>query len=321
MWQKNPIFTALLLLLFESLLWASEVIGSPFPQESAGFSGSVFVEQQTDCMAISDIRSALESVLERREESKYMIVTVVVSPTVEGYLSVLRVIERETGEILLEKTLSISEEECTDAHLVLKVMLEQFLTGFPIEKWKEKNAEKQVQAPLPAESVVQSPKVIVPLQWLFVLGIDSRWPRPSGDIELGLGIDAGARRHGVVSQIVFRAGWPERLEEGRYLESCLLLALGWRFSPSPTFIFQAEARTGPLRVSGIGYDKNYHHWLIMLEAQLSMLWRLGPLYIGPEAAVSPLLHTVHTTSGKKKDLPWIRAGILFRVPLGRSDLK
>ena len=59
----------------------------------------------------------------------------------------------------------------------------------------------------------------------------------------------------------------------------------------------------------------------LLEVQLSILWRLGPVYLGPEAAVSPLLHTVYTESGERKILAWIRLGILLGIPLGKTILK
>jgi RNA polymerase sigma factor (sigma-70 family) len=145
MWQDLPVVSGIVLLLLgmthTRIGMASAETDPRSPKEAAGITPTVFVEQQTDCMAISDIKSALASVLRDREESRHMIVTVVVSPTLDGAMAVLRAIGRETGEIHLERTLSIAPEECADAHLVLKVMLEQFLTDFPIEKWKEREAE------------------------------------------------------------------------------------------------------------------------------------------------------------------------------------
>jgi hypothetical protein len=288
-------------------------------QDEVGLSSGVFVEQQTDCMAIADIKTALAAVLTPREESKYMIVTVVVSPALDKTLAVLRAIDRETGEILLERTLRIAPEECTDAHRVLKVMLEQFLTGFPIEKWREKQAKKSVEVSKPPVVVLKTETA--PLNWLLLIGIDSRWPTPSGDLELSVGVDAGGKRHGILGQIAFRAGWPQPLGEGRYLETTGLLSLGWRFSPNEKLAVRAELRTGALLVSGIGYEKNYRQWLVMLEAQLSFLWSAGPVRIGPEIALSPLFYKVYTESGDREDLAWIRVGLLLCIPLGKTALK
>ncbi len=295
-----------------------------FPAEDAGHQPNIFVEQQTDCMEIADIKAALASVLESREESRFMIVTVVVSPTVGGSLAILRVIERETGEILLEKSLSIVPEECADAHLVLGVMVEQFFTSFPIEKWKEKQAPPP--PPPPLEPVTRTERVVVdrevmPLHWMFLIGVDSRWPTPSGSIELCLGVDAGAKRHGVIGHVLIRAGWPHPLGEGRYLETAALLALGWRFSASENRQLRLEIRAGTVRVSGLGYEQNYHEWLVLLEAQLSLLWRVGSVYLGPELAISPIFHSVHTATEEQEDLPWLRVGILLGVPLWKSRFR
>lgn len=282
---------------------------------------SIFVEQQTDCMSIDDIKASLHAVLDAREEASFMIVTVVVTPAVDGYLGVLRAIDRKTGEILLERTLSIAEEECGDAHRVLRVMLEQFLTGFPIEKWKE----RQVETPSPdSDRSVEQPaaaKEAAFLRWMMLMGLDSRWPTPNGDVEISFGVDAGAARHGIIGQAVVRGGWPRVLGEGRYLETTALMALGWRFTPNRRLMLRTELRVGTTRVSGLGYERNYHQWLVMLELQLSILWRVGAVYLGPEAAVSPLFHTVHNRAGDSEDVPWIRVGLVLGIPLGKNVIK
>jgi hypothetical protein len=323
MWPISRFVALVVSILIGSALAApvNAAGGAAVPAEAdVGHQPNIFVEQQTDCMEIADIKAALASVLDSREESPFMIVTVVVSPTVGGSLAVLRVIERETGEILLEKSLNIVPEECADAHLVLKVMLEQFFTGFPIQKWKEK------QAPSPPEPVVRTERVVVdqevmPLHWMLLMGVDSRWPTPSGSLEFGLGVGAGARHHGVIGHVLFRAGWPHPLGDGRFLETAALLALGWRFSASENRQLRLEVRAGAVRVSGLGYEKNYSQWLILLEAQLSLLWRLGSVYLGPELGISPLFHSVHTVSGDHEDLPWLRVGILLGVPLWKSRFR
>jgi hypothetical protein len=301
-------------------LFASDKTDVRPPDSGPEFLPNIFVEQQTDCMAVSDIKSSLVSVIKNREEFQYIIISVVVSPAVAGTLATLRVIARETGEILMERTLSILPEECVDAHLVLKVMLEQFLATFPIEEWKES------QAPSPSEIVVRTETVVVEkdrsfLNWLLLVGIDSRWPTPSGDIEIALGLDAGAKRHGLVGRLIARVGWPNPLGEGRQLETAALTALGWRFSPNEKLGLTIEIRTGALRVSGVGYEKNYHQWLVMVEAEFSVLWKIGPITLGPAVAVSPPIYTVYTDSGERADLPWIRLGMLLGIPLGKTELK
>lgn len=330
MWSISR-FVAIVVPVLYGLVLTRPLLAAGFAtahsQSVTGNRENLFVEQQTDCMEIADIKAALSSVLLSREESQFMIVTVVVSPTVGGSLAVLRVIERETGEILLEKPLSILPEECADAHLVLKVMLEQFFTGFPIEKWKERQSPPILPPP---EPVIRTQRVVVdrevmPLHWMFLMGLDSRWPTPSGSLELCLGVDAGAKHHGVIGHVLFRAGWPHPLGEGRYLETAAMLALGWRFSASENRQLRLEMRAGTVRVSGIGYEQNYHEWLILLEAQMSLVWRVGSVYLGPELAISPIFHSVHTGTvdehEEEQELPWLRFGLLLGVPLWQSRFR
>lgn len=306
--------------LCPQILSASDALDALPSQGEVEINSGIFVEQQTDCMSVSDVKASLASVLSRREESKYMIVTVVISPALDKTLVVLRVIERETGEILLERTLRIGSEECADAHLVLRVMLEQFLTGFPIEKWKEKQAARASVPTVRTEKVIVETEV-TRLRWMLLTGVDSRWPTPSGDFELSLGVEAGGKRHGIFVLSALRAGWPRPLGEGRVLETTAQLAVGWRFSPNEKLAIRTELRTGAVLVSGIGYEKNYREWLVMLEAQLSLLWRAGSVQIGPEISFSPLIRDVYTESGQREELPWIRVGLLLCLPLGKSALK
>ena len=292
------------------------------PESNSNMTSTIFVEQQTECMTISDIKSALASVMDSREETKYMIVTVVVSPAVEGSLAILRAIDRETGEILLERRLNVSDEECDDAHRVLKVMMEQFLTGFPIEKWKE----KQVAQKAPPKPIIKTEKIVVkeervPLQWLFMMAVDSRWPTPSGDLVLTLGADAGGKRHGFIGHLVLENSLPRELGEGKYLETSALLGVGVRLSPRESLRIRTEVRSGAKRVSGFDYEKNYQRWVILIELHLTLLFRLGSIYLGPEIGVSPLFHTVYTETGEKEDLPWLRIGLALCIPLWKSFLK
>jgi hypothetical protein len=297
------------------------------PNEAKGLDdrplAEIIVEQQTDCMDRGDIETALLSVLEPREESRFMSVTVVVSPALGGSVATLRVVARKTGEILLERRLNIKTGDCEDAHLVLKVVLEQFLTSFPIEEWKER-----LQEPSRPRSIkeVEVTKITVEketstLHWLFLTALDSRWPTPSGSFELAVGLDAGSSRHGFIGNITVRIGYPRPLAEGRYLDTTAMLGMGWRFSPTRRLSLRTEVRTGALLVNGIGYDKNYHQWLLWLEGQLALVWKLGRVLLGPEVGLSPLTHSVSTRSGHEEDLPWIRVGLCLGVDLFKVDLK
>jgi hypothetical protein len=303
------------------LLTEVDAFAGPLEREDKDV--EVFVEQQSDCMRSSDIRRVLYSVLAPRAESRYMAVTVVVAPAVGGYVATLRVVTRDTGEILLERRLSLSADDCRDAHLVLKVMLEQFLTSFPIEEWRDR-LKKEPEGQRVREVEIQ--KVLVEketstLHWLLLVGLDSRWPTPSGSIELTGGLDVGSSRHGFIGNAVVREGYPRPLEGGRYLDTTAMLGLGWRFSPKPSLMMRTEVRTGALLVNGVGYPQNHHRWMLWLEIQLSLVWRLGSFLIGPEVAASPLTHSVSTTSNVSEDLPWIRVGLVFGGDLFRVDLE
>lgn len=313
------IFFLLTWMLFSRIGGARELPPSPHPE---GTAPSIFVEQQTNCMTISEIKSSLFAVMDSREETKFMIVTVVISPAVEGSLAILRAIDRETGEILLERRLNVADEECGDAHRVLKVMMEQFLTGFPIEKWKE----KQVARNTSPKVIVKTEKIIVKEEWsriqgVLMMGVDSRWPTPNGDLVLTLGVDVGGKRHGLIGHVVVENSLPRKLGKGKYLETAALLGLGLRLSPGKRLLIRTEVRSGAKRVSGFDYDKNYHRWVVLIEAQLTILFCLGSVYIGPELGISPLFHSVFTQTGEKEDLSWLRVGLALYVPLWKSLMK
>ena len=307
--------------MYGLLAMAADAFAGPRDGESSG--ADIFVEQQSDCMNAPDIRRALQSVLAAREESRYMAVTVVVAPAVGGYVATLRVVTRDTGEILLERRLSLNAEDCDDAPLVLKVMLEQFLTSFPIEEWRDRlkaDSEEQQTREVEIKQVLVE-KETSTLHWLCLVGLDSRWPTPSGSLELTGGLDVGSSRHGFIGNAVVREGYPRSLDGGRYLDTTAMLGLGWRFSPNRALMIRTEVRTGALLVNGVGYPHNYHRWMLWLEIQLSLVWKLGSFLIGPEVAASPLTHSVSTTSLESEDLPWIRVGLLLGWDLFRMDLE
>ncbi len=328
------LFFLLLLLSHTNLLSASNELNSHLSSDKdkksdeaafsgAGFSSGIFVEQQTDCMIISNIKQALESVLIGRNEAQYMIITVVVSPTVDGAVAFLRAVERQTGEILLERTLNIAPNECSQAHKVLALMLEQFLTGFPMAKWKEKHLQPDKQSTSEEIKCKQQETTAdntTSINWSVLIGTAFRLPILGGDIEIGTGFDAGTARHRAAGGVVVRAAWPNRLEEGRYLESAALFYLGWRFHPNNKYHMGIDLRTGSLNVSGLGYEKNYSKWLWAVEGQLSVFRKLKRLFLGLEITIAPPLYTATTLSGAEKELSWIRLGIITSIPIGKSVL-
>ena len=292
-------------------------------------SPSIFIERQTNCVNEAALRESLEQALGVYRGSRHMMVAVVIAPAVDGNAVALRVVMTSTGEIVLDRQLKLSEADCENAHQFIRLVLEQFLTEFPIDDWirekvpEERGAARPGNEEVPTVAIVEKMSTVNPhfLKWRLVFSLDGRLPTPSGDVDLSTGIDVGSNRHGFVSAVGARLGYPHSLDEGRYLETVFLFNTGWRFSPTSNLDLNTEIHVGPLLVSSFGYAMEYRHVVLWLEGQLSLAWRLGPVQLGPLVAVSPLQHSVSTIAGTRREIPWIRIGLMLGIPLWEKKVK
>jgi hypothetical protein len=192
---------------------------------------------------------------------------------------------------------------------LVALVLEQFLSTFPLEEWISKTRPPE---PPPPEKIFLT-RDMAELAGSASLAVDSRWPYPSADLEFGVALDVGSSSHRLVGSAALRVGIPHELGSGSYLESMGLLGVGWRYA-TRGWMLRVEVRTGGLLVSGFGYTTNYHRWLLWVEAQVGVMWEWKGVLLGPQIAVSPLWHRVETTAGVGRQLPWLRVGVVIGFP-------
>ncbi len=283
----------ILLLLVSSTAWAA----AP---------AVVHLESQTACLSGQGIAARLEALVDKHGARKHLSVIVSDAPATAGRLARLRVVGNRTGEVLLEREFALQVEDCPSAGDLLVVVLEEFFESFPLQEWVG-----STEPPRPETIFVT--RDLAELAGQAFLALDSRWPEPGADIELGLALDMGSSRHRLVGSAALRLCAAHDLGGGSYIESLVLLGVGWR-SVFGKWMLRAEARSGALLISGFGYPKNYQRWMLWAEAQLGVLWAWKGVLLGPQIAVSPLWHQVETTAGAKRTLPWLRVGLVLAWP-------
>ena len=148
---------------------------------------SIFIERQTDCVDEAALREGLEQALGAYRGSRHMMIAVVIAPAVDGSAVALRVVMTGTGEIVLDRQIKLAEADCANAHQFIKLVLEQFLTEFPIDDWIRENLPEEEEAirPEKEEEPTVSEEEAAPrekprfLKWLLALSLDGRFPTPS----------------------------------------------------------------------------------------------------------------------------------------------
>ncbi len=276
------------------------------------------IEGQTECLDPAAIGQSLGGVLRAYEDASRLSVAVVEAPSVNGSAVTLRVMMLGTGEIVLERSFTFQEVDCPSAHRVLLVVLEQFLSGFPISEWK---SEKTPVAPPPApppevrikEVVVERCSLVA--EWLMALGVAARFPSPSGALALSTGPDVGTERHGFIGTLGATVGYPHPLENGRYLETYALLGLGWRGSFRRRLQVRILLRGGGMYLKGFGFDNNFGSWRPWVDAQIILSRRLGRSMVGFVLGGSPLQYSVSLADGEEHPLPFLHLGAHVAFPL------
>lgn len=84
-------------------------------------------------------------------------------------------------------------------------------------------------------------------------------------------------------------------------------------------MIRAELRTCGLFVAGFGFPVNHRQWLPWLELQVSMLFRLAPMMLGPQAGFSPLMHEV-IAGTQSTGISWLRLGLIAAFPIWTQEL-
>jgi hypothetical protein len=280
------------------------------PLARAGKEPGVYLESRTGCLAEQGIDQRLGAVLERHGAADHLSLTVADAPAASGVLVTLRAIWNPSGEVVLERRFDLLPGDCPSVGDLVVLVLEQFLDRFPLEERIE--AARPEPPPAPPPALVTISHDVAALAGSAMLSLDSRWPTPGADLELGAAFDVGSSRHRLVASAAVRVGLPHALGGGHYIESLGLLGVGWRYA-APDWMLRLELRSGGLLVAGFGYRDNYHRWLLWLEAQACMLWEWNGVMLGPLVAISPLWHDVEAT-GEVRSLPWLRVGLVLGLP-------
>lgn len=282
------------------------------PTEAMG--ASVQIEDQTGCLQGAELSTAINGVLSGYEGGEEGSITVVGNPGDVGVVTTLRVVT-VTGEIVLERRFDLQSQDCPTSTPLISTVLERFLAGFPVEKWEEQ--PKRTPIPVPREVVVT--RNVSTIAGFFLIGVDSRWLPASADLDLGVAADAGSARHRLTGSATLRLGLPHELGGGQYLESFLMLGVGWRYG-AETWLSRLEVRVGSLLASGFGYETNHHTWLLWLELQGASLWQVGAVMLGPQVGLTPLRHRIVTADGAVRHTPWLRVGLVCVIPFWMEEV-
>ena len=294
---------------------ASAIDSQPAPDMRAptdAMSAHLQIETQTDCLSSPSLRDNLEAVLRPYDDASLLSIAVVDAPAVSGSAVTLRVMMIETGEIVLERHFTFNRADCRSAHQVLGVVLEQFVADFPIAKWKAENPPSETAPPPPVRiETVEVSQCAMTAAFRASAALVARFPALSGALEIGAGPDVGTHRHGLAGKAVARVGYPHDLENGRYMETFALLALGWRGRLSGRFEMRVFLRTGGLYLRGFGFDENLSRWLPWVDAQVILARQVGRSSLGIDFGGSPLRYSVSIVDSHKRDLPFLHLGLYW----------
>jgi len=271
----------------------------------------VFLESRTGCLDGQGIEERLGAVLARHGAAGHLSVTVADAPAVSGILVTLRAVWSPTGEVVIERRFDLLQGDCPSGVDLVEVVLERFLDEFPLEQKIEAARPPPPPEPPPPETITVT-RDVAALAGSAMLSLDSRWPAPSADLEMGAALDVGSSSHRLVGSAAIRVGLPHALGGGRYIECLGLLGVGWRWA-ARGWMLRLEVRSGGLLVAGFDYRDNYRRWLLWLEGQACILWEWKGILLGPLVAVSPLWHEVEAT-GERRGLPWLRVGLVVGLP-------
>jgi hypothetical protein len=230
----------------------------------------------------------------------------------------LRVVS-PAGAIVLERHYRLTRGDCGTSSGLILLVLERFLTSFPVERWSAPPAVRQ-----PAPSSFTARRSFPPnpagapvrvLELLFHAALSGELAPLGALAELGGDLALGSVRHNLLLSLSGAVGLPRALGAGHFIHSTILLGAGWRISLQ-RWHGRLEWRLGALCVTGYGYEKDYTSWHLWAEGLLSWERRWRTLSLGLEVAVAPLGYAAVTEDRQSsRDLAVVRAGLRLAIPL------
>jgi hypothetical protein len=250
----------------------------------------------TTCVAREEVETRLGNVLvEHRAMQSGLVVRIEATPGEATTALGLRVV-RPNGDVGLDRTFTLTVNDCASAAQLLALSVDRWLTAFP--EWAE-------PPPPPAP-----PKPVTTWNELALAGaLNSMWMPVGADAQLGARVDRGGLRDRFGATLLVRASIPQGAGNGSFQQTSLLAGASWRHRVG-SWEARVEARAGALLVSGIGFSENGRDVLPWWEGAVFGGRRFRWGAIGVEVAATALQHRAVTRDLLvAEDIPLLRVGI------------
>jgi hypothetical protein len=202
------------------------------------------------------------------------------------------------GDVVLDRRFVIERADCSSAGSLLEAVLERFLAELPRPLGAGPPLVQAVSSSLEIELGLSG--AVLPLDW---------------SAELGLRAAVGSTRHQLVGGALVRLDGPQDLGPGHVVSTTALLSVGYRLR-GDAWTLRFELRAGGAWLYGQGFDANAQQWVVWGEAASALLFRVGPLLVGPEVGGSPLeAKVVSPGLDGSAQLPRLRLGLHLALPV------
>lgn len=276
----------------------SHSVGKPVaPSRAEG--PRISVVTPGDCVDRVAVTRTLRGVFAKlRANDSTLQITVTATAGQAGTVASLTVV-RGDGKIGLARQYSFATADCDSVAQLLAVTVERFLTAFPA--WAGPPRVIEVDNTISAR-----------WELIAAASVEGRVRGASGELETLLDFGSGAHRFGVTA--LWRVASPQDLGSNRFTYMTGAAGLLWRHQGA--WHLRAELRLGGTRVRGLGFAQNTSAWLPALEGAFAVERSLGPVRLGLQLSVSPLLQTAVTLDGRfRRRIPWTHFGVVVVVPL------
>lgn len=224
-------------------------------------------------------------------------------------------VESSTRRILLKRDYTFKPADCASAPELIYLVVDRFLERLPIKDIPPGNS-----TPSPLLEVL-APTALLPNASMNGSGISllvagSAQVDPWGlETEIGGTIDWAVERHRLGLGSLIRAAFPHQLAEGHYQETALLFMINWRYLVNH-WQTSLELRSGPLIITGYGYEMNHTRVIPWLETVGSLERQVGHGRLGLFIGFAPWPFQAVTEDGlNTQSISRYRLGLRFTVPL------
>jgi hypothetical protein len=263
----------------------------------------VQVADTSDCLDSVRVEEALSRRLAQaeRRDLRVAVSGKPITATVDSELR-LEVLDAR-GKVVLDRTFGLRPAECASATSLLLTVLDRFLTGLV-----------EIEPRPPDEP------------WSPEIGLDvaaqllGAFFPTTGEVDLRAMGDLGSTADGLAASALLRLTTPQSLGSGRFYEGTALLGVGWQHK-GESFRLRVEARAGLVALFGNGYDRSHTAYLPWVEAAADVLFKVGPVLVGPEVGGSPIADPVEVFGETNRTwLSQLRVGLVLALPVWREEM-